>query len=88
MKKLLLGTLILGAACSAKEETPMPETAPMAPSGDVALALKVAGGLEATPAMADSVLSANGLTRAGLDSLLYRIAADSAMSAAYSAGRR
>lgn len=37
--------------------------------------------------MADSILQANSLTRAGFDSLLYKIAADSTLSAQYSAGR-
>lgn len=88
MRTLVFAAALLAAACAAKDEAPMADTASTAPGGDVALALRVAGGLEAAPTMADSVLGANGLTRAGFDSLLYRIAADSAMSAAFSAARR
>lgn len=40
------------------------------------------------PASADSILSAHGLTREGLDSLMYRIATDSVKTAAYTAARR
>lgn len=54
---------------------------------DVAKALDVARGLVAHPTKTDSILQANGLTAATLDSLLYRIAADSALSAQYEAGR-
>ena len=57
-------------------------------SPDVSLALTVAEGIQAAPASADSVLSANGLTRPGFDSLLYKIAADSTLSAQYAAGKR
>ncbi|HSA57848.1 MAG TPA: hypothetical protein VLE53_19200 [Gemmatimonadaceae bacterium] len=55
---------------------------------DVQLALTVAHALDAAPANTDSILSANGLTREGLDSLMYTIASDSAKAAAYTAGRR
>ena len=58
----------------------------MAP--DVQLAVTVARAIDAAPASADSILSANGLTRDGLDSLMYVIAADSAKTAAYAAARR
>lgn len=88
MKKLLIALVVTAAACGgAKDDAPMADTA-MAPSGDVALALKVSSGVDAAPAMTDSVLAANGLTRAGLDSLMYRIGADSAMSAQYAAARQ
>lgn len=57
-------------------------------SAEVTLALTIANGIEAAPAMADSILQANSLTRAGFDSLLYRISADSTLSAQYAAGRK
>ena len=54
----------------------------------VARAVAVARGIEANPAAADSILSANGLTAAGLDSLMYTIAEDSALAAAYATAMR
>jgi hypothetical protein len=48
----------------------------------------VARAIDAAPTKADSILGANGLTRDGLDSLMYAIASDSAKTAAYSAARR
>lgn len=55
---------------------------------DVQRAVTVARAIEANPAALDSILAAHGLTRAGLDSLMYAIAADSAKAAAYSAALR
>ena len=55
---------------------------------DVQRAVTVARAIEANPAAVDSILSAHGLTRAGLDSLMYAIAADSSKAAAYSAALR
>lgn len=71
------------------EETAAPAsaTAPGLPP-DVQLAVNVARALDAAPASADSILTAHGLTRSGLDSLMYAIAADSAKTAAYTAARR
>lgn len=57
-------------------------------ASDVQLAVTVARAIEAAPASADSILSAHGLTRYGLDTLMYAIAADSAKTAAYTAARR
>lgn len=85
MKYLALAVLLVAAACGGAKEAPEAEPSV---SADVTLALAISAALAANPASSDSVLTANGLTRDGLDSLLYRIAADSAMSAQYSAGRR
>jgi hypothetical protein len=52
------------------------------------MAIAISNAISANPASADSALQANTLTREGLDSLLFRIAADSAMSARYTAGLR
>jgi hypothetical protein len=66
--------------------------APVAPAEalppDVQLAINVERGIGADPTKADSILTAYGLTRDGLDSLMYAIAADSAKAAAFSAARR
>lgn len=66
---------------------PRPDSADETPvvSAEVVLALSVADGIRSAPGMADSILQANGITRAGFDSLLYRISADSAQ---YAAGRK
>lgn len=55
---------------------------------DVAMAVTVARAIEANPTALDSILAAHGLTRSGLDSLMYAIAADSVKAAAYSAALR
>jgi len=65
--------------------TPAAEQATL--PADVQLAVAVARAIDAAPAKVDSILSAHGLTRAGLDSLMYAIAADSAKTAAYAAAR-
>ncbi|HRN53227.1 MAG TPA: hypothetical protein PK788_06990 [Gemmatimonadaceae bacterium] len=83
---IILSALALAACGGSSSETVEVASAPVSP--DVTLALTVAEGIQAAPAMADSILQANGLTRAGFDSLLYKIAADSALSAQYGAGRR
>jgi hypothetical protein len=63
------------------------ETEQASVPADVQTAVAVARGIEASPDRSDSVLAANGLTPAGFDSLMYRIAADSAMRAAFAAAR-
>ena len=91
---VLSGAFLLVAGCrgggeAAKQQdtaTPMTQQAALTP--DVQLAATVARAIDAEPARADSILSAHGLTRAGLDSLMYAIAADSAKTAAYTAARR
>jgi hypothetical protein len=93
-----LAVVLAAAACS-RPERPAEEagtpgmadtTAAVATAlpPDVALAVELARAVEANPGAADSILAARGLTRAGLDSLMYAIAADSAKAAAYSAALR
>ena len=67
-------------------DTVMTVTAALPP--DVTLAVELARAIEANPAAADSILATRGVTRAGLDSLMYAIAADSAKAAAYTAALR
>ena len=78
-----------GGGKSAEQQQPATPAAqqPTVPA-DVQLAVAVAQAIDAAPAKADSILAANGLTRDGLDSLMYAIASDSAKTAAYSAARR
>lgn len=90
----VLAAMIALAACRAgdkpAEEPPaqplVADTQDLPP--DVQLAVTVARAIEANPTALDSILSTHGLTRAGLDSLMYAIAADSAKAAAYSAALR
>lgn len=91
----LLATLTLAVGCDRPEapvieETPAVEmAAPMdAQNGEVSLAdldrsVTTARALRGTPGAADSILAANGFTRLGFDSLMYAIAADSALARAY-----
>jgi hypothetical protein len=80
--------LVLTGACSppAEEFTAVDRgSAVMMP---VDRAIAVARAIQAAPAAADSILEAHGLTRAGLDSLLYAIAADSTLARAYTEAMR
>ena len=84
--------LAVGCKGGGKPPEQQPPAAPAAQQAampaDVELAAAVARAIDAAPTKVDSILTAHGLTRAGLDSLMYAIAADSAKSAAYSAARR
>lgn len=63
----------------------VPETAPVPEwVGDVAA---IADAIEARPNAVDSILAAHNLTSAVFDSLMYEIAADPALSAAYEEAR-
>jgi len=96
----LLTALTLAAACG-RAEAPAAEDAPPAVAaqavdvggGDVSLAdldrsVTTARAMRAMPGAADSILAANGFTRPGFDSLMYAIAADSALARAYTASIR
>jgi hypothetical protein len=81
-------------ACSGGETTPAAtppapvEPAPAAASPDVTRALELAAIVRADFANADAALTAKGSSRAELDALLYKIAADPVLSAAYAEGQR
>jgi hypothetical protein len=85
---LAFGTvLILAAACSRPGGERASEAGAAstmrATDHTVDDAVAVAQAIEANAAAADSILAAHGLTHAGFDSLMYRIAADSALARAY-----
>ena len=89
---MILAALTL-VACGQKADSTgdtsaAPQTAavPAVPP-EVQKAVAVRSGIAAAPDKADSVLAANGLTVAGFDSLMYRIAADSALRAAFASAR-
>lgn len=50
---------------------------------DLDRSVTVARAIRATPGAADSILAAHGLTRSGFDSLMFAIAADSALARVY-----
>lgn len=84
--RLALGTaLLLAAACSRSDEGAAGGATAMTA---VDRAVAVARAIQATPAAADSILGAHGLTRDGFDSLMYAIAADSALARVYAEGLR
>ena len=74
------------AACGDAPEAGDEMTTPSAPAWVDSVAT-VANALEARPSAADSILGAHGMRRARLDSLLYEIAADPALTEAYQAAR-
>ena len=90
-----LAPFLIAACGGGGEETPAAQdsvpaiTQQQAPvAADVQLAATIARAIDAAPAKADSIISAHGLTRETLDSLMYVIAGDSAKTAAYIAARR
>lgn len=78
-------SIVAIAACSPKREGS--DTTAATSNDPVQVAVAVKHGIDAAPAKADSVVSAHGLTPAGYDSLMYRIASDSALRAQYAAAR-
>lgn len=90
MKALCVGAMVLLAATGCARGEKQPDSAVVAPaaSADRAVtAAVVANAIAANPTAADSILGAAGYTRDGFQSLMYEIAADSAMSASYAAAR-
>lgn len=91
----LLATLTLAVGCDrpeapAVQETPAVEATVPSEMGseEVSLAdldrsVTTARAIREWPAAADSILAANGFTRHGFDSLMYAIAADSALARVY-----
>ena len=88
-----LALLLLGGACKIQEtgraDSMVADS--VAADGresmeDVRRAVDVARALRATPDSTVAILSAHALTRAGLDSLLYRIAADPRLATQYERG--
>jgi hypothetical protein len=81
--------LATAAACGPPEADATPAVEAAASAAETAApapldqAVAVARAIRALPGAADSILAAHGLTRAGFDSLMYAIAADSAMARAY-----
>ena len=68
--------------------TPTPASSAATQNTDRArTAAAVANAIAARPSAADSILSAAGMTRDSFQTLMYEIAADSAMSAAYAAAK-
>lgn len=87
--RVCVALLMLAAACAGSKENATDTAAP-ATSGVTDRATKAAAvsdAIAANPAAADSILSANGLTREQFQQQMYDIAADSAQSAAYAAAK-
>lgn len=85
-RAVLISMMVVAiAACGDTADQPGEEEAVPTWVTDVAA---VADAVEAQPAAADSILRAHDMTRATLDSLLYEIAADPTLTAAYQDARR
>lgn len=90
MRVLYLGLAALVAVSGCKGSETSADTTVVAatPAADRARSAAVAANaIAANPAAADSILKAGGYTRDGFEKLMYEIAADSAMSAAYASAR-
>lgn len=78
----------LAAACSRGDgRADTSAAADTTAAGRARSAAAVANAIETNPAAADSILRAAGHTREEFEALMYDIAADSAMSAAYAAAK-
>jgi hypothetical protein len=91
--QLALAALLLTVACGEKlpdatvDGTVPPPAAPNSASGsDVDRAVEMSNALSAHPTKGDSILAAQGMTAEQLETLMLKIAKDSAASAEY--GRR
>jgi hypothetical protein len=83
----LAGIALLAVGACAKGDGAADSTA-MASDDPAVKAANVANAIAANQAGADSILTANGYTRESFDKQLLDIAADSAMSARYTAAKR
>ena len=94
-RSAVLAALTLAAACG-RPEAPAAEAAPPVEAAqameteragvslaDLDRSVTTARAMREMPGAADSILAANGFTRPGFDSLMYAIAADSALARAY-----
>lgn len=83
--------LIAGVACAREERRPDTSAAAVAldasATGRARAAATIANAIAANPAAADSILTANSHTRESFQRLMYDIAADSALSAVYTAAK-
>ena len=75
--------LMLAAACGPRPGAQAAEADGTSSTSTVDRAVAVARALRASPAATDSILAAYTLTRAEVDSLMYRIAADAALARTY-----
>jgi len=82
--------LVVGIGCAREERAPDTSAAAAAASSATdraRAAATIANAIAANPAAADSILTANSHTRESFQRLMYDIAADSALSAAYTAAK-
>jgi len=89
MRRIICGLALTLAACASDDDAPpaaQAATDSVAIDTSMALVTRAATvtlGVEAMPAKADSILTASNLTIDEYEALMYRIAADSALSALY-----
>jgi len=85
IRRLAFGTALILAACSRPGRDAAGGASAMTA---VDHAVAAAHAIETHPAATDSILAAHGLSRAGFDSLMYEVAADSALARAYAEAMR
>jgi len=89
LRHIVLGaTLMLATACGRPKGDAAEATAKPSLVKGVDLAVATAQAIRAEPLATDSILEVHGLTRASFDSLMYDIAADSALARSYAEAMR
>ena len=88
MNRLMIAALLsVVVGCSDGDDRAAASGADTTSAGRARNAAMVANAIAAKPSAADSILRAAGYTPAEFEQLLYDIAADSAMSATYTAAK-
>ena len=89
---VLFGLVACGEPADRTDAASQPDTVPTEAPAPVPQwveqVARVANDLEARPAASDSILAAHDMPRATFDSLIYEIAADPELNAAYRAARQ
>jgi hypothetical protein len=85
---LLAGAVACGGAADQPAETGSSVDSAAAVPAWVGEVAGMANAIEARPAAADSIIAAHDMTRVAFDSLLYEVAADPTLTAAYREARQ
>lgn len=89
MRFLMIGAVALATlvGCAKHDDAADSTHAAMSPTDSAAAAAKMANAIEKNPTAGDSILADAGYTPDSYKAFMYRVAGDSAMSAAYASAK-